>query len=110
MNSPASSVERFQRFCRLVGFDLAAHQVRIAEAILGPQREVLVVVPRGAGKTRLVAALSLWHLLTHPEPQAYVGAAARDQARVCFEYARAMARHPAVARRVTVRHNELRVD
>lgn len=108
--SSSTELERFRRFAALVGLNLEPFQLRIAEAVFGPEREAVVLLPRGQGKSTLVACLTLFHLLTHPEPRAYVGAASREQARAVFEPARAMARHPAVAPHVTVRHLELRTD
>lgn len=105
----SSQVERFERFCALVGLRLEPFQIEIARAIFGPQREVLILLPRGQGKTTLCAAVSLFHLLTEPNPAAYCAAASRDQARILFEAARTLAAHPLIAPKVTARHLELRV-
>jgi phage terminase large subunit-like protein len=99
----------FFNFCEQVGFDLEPFQKRIARAAFGDQRELLVLLPRGNGKSRLTGALAVHHLLTTERPAAYVAAASRDQARVVFEYARDFATHPSVGDRIVTRHLELRV-
>jgi phage terminase large subunit-like protein len=98
----------FLAFCASVGFELEPFQRRIARAAFGPERELVVLCPRGQGKSRLAGALAVHHLLTVPRAAVYIAAASRDQARVVFEYAREVAFHPAVAERIVVRHLELR--
>ncbi len=93
-----------------MGLELEPFQRKIARTIFGPQRETLILLPRGNGKSCLTGALAVHHLLTTPRPAAYVAAASRDQARVIFEYARDFATHPAVEQRFAVRHLELRID
>jgi phage terminase large subunit-like protein len=70
--------------------------------------ESLALASRGAGKSSLIAAMCVHHLLTVPDAAAYVAASSREQAAVLFEYARAIAEHPAVEGRIVVRHLELR--
>jgi HNH endonuclease/Terminase large subunit, T4likevirus-type, N-terminal len=107
--SPTSSAKRFERFCGLVALELEPFQRKIVRELYG-SRELLVLCPRGNGKTTLFAALALFHLVMTREPAVYVAAASRDQARLTFETARKMAaRHAAVEQRVTPRWNELRV-
>ena len=100
----------FGNFCRrFIGLNLEPFQEMIVREFFGGCREMLVLLPRGNGKTELFAALALFDLLVTPEPAVYVAAASRDQARLAFERARKMAvRHPEIERRVKVRHNELR--
>jgi phage terminase large subunit-like protein len=105
-----STAADFFRFADSINFGVEPFQKRIVRAIYGAQREVLVLLPRGNGKTTLLAAVALHHVLTHPRPAVYCAASSRDQARVLFEAALAHAKHPAVADRVTLRHLEMRVD
>ena len=98
----------FADFCIGVGLKLAPFQRKIVKAILGPQRETLVLLPRGNGKSTLLGAFAVWHLLRTPDAAAYVAASSRDQARVIYEYARGFATHPFIDDRVIVRHLELR--
>ncbi|MGI8462579.1 MAG: terminase large subunit domain-containing protein [Solirubrobacterales bacterium] len=110
-SSTTSSAKAFERFCReYVGLALEPFQRKIVRELYAPRRELLVMIPRGNGKTTLFSALALFHLVGSREPAVYVAAASRDQARLTFETARKMAsRHPALERRVTSRWNELRV-
>ena len=50
----------FPEFAEQVGLDLEPFQKRIARALTSPREEVLILLPRGQGKTVLVAAFALW--------------------------------------------------
>lgn len=95
-------------FCELIGEPLEPFERRIARAHFGPQREVVAVLPRGNLKTTLAAKIALHHLLTVEGASVTIGAASRDQARICFERLRGFAQHPALADCLVVRHLELR--
>ncbi len=89
------------------GLDLEPFQRRIARAALGPERELLVLLPRGNGKTCLQALVALHHLLTVDDAEVFCCASSRDQARILFQYAAKFARaidHPNLVHR----HLELR--
>ena len=104
-----SSARSFEHFADQVGLSLEPFQRKIARAAFGSERELLVLLPRGNGKTTLAAALAVHHVLTVASPAVYVAAASRDQARVMYEAARTFAQHPSVADDLTMRHLELRV-
>ncbi len=95
-------------FCELIGEPLAPYQRRIARLYFGPEREVAAILPRGNAKTTLAALVGLHHLLTVEEAAVTIGAASRDQARICFERMRGFAQHPALEELLVVRHLELR--
>ncbi|HWF31126.1 MAG TPA: terminase large subunit [Solirubrobacteraceae bacterium] len=102
----------FLRFCAAVEFTPEDHQRRIARMVLA-HPESLALLPRGQGKSQLIAAICVHHLLSVPDAAIYVAAASRDQAAVIYEYARDFALHPAIggSRRsgsILVRHLELR--
>jgi phage terminase large subunit-like protein len=99
----------FHALCRAVGYPLAPFQRRIARAAFGPEREVGVSLPRGHGKSTLLALLALHHVLTVPDASVYIGAGAREQARIVGAIIRRYALHAALAGRLTVRHDELRL-
>jgi hypothetical protein len=101
----ASGYRGFLELCERIDFTPEPHQRKIAKAALG-SRELLVLLPRGNGKSAIAGALCVHHLLTHPEPRIYLAAASGDQARVVFEYARAAAED---IDGVVIRHLELRV-
>jgi len=54
----------FPAFAEQVGLRLEPFQKKIAKAAAGPERELVVLLPRGQGKTTLLAALAVHHLLT----------------------------------------------
>ncbi len=103
------SVSAFGRFCRLVGLALEPSQVEIVEHVFCGRRELLVLLPRGNGKSSLMAAVALWHLLTTERAAVYVAAASREQASVLFDICRTMATsHPDIERRVEITRREIR--
>lgn len=100
-------VTSFTAFCRLIGLELEPFQRRIASAAAGPERELAVLLARGNGKTTLLAAIALHHLLTVERAEVYCAAASREQARILYEAAARFAReleHP----HLVDRHLELR--
>lgn len=110
--SPAvtKKVEQVCKFARLVGIEIEPFQKLILRELFSDRQEIVALLPRGNGKTGLMAVVAIHHLLTHPEPAVYCAAASRDQAKILWEEARKLAlRNPAVAARITFRHNELRV-
>jgi phage terminase large subunit-like protein len=110
MSSTASSprAEQFADFCKLVGLKLEPFQKRIVADLYSERREALVLIPRGNGKTTLLAALALWHLISRPDAKIAIGAASREQAGVLFEIAYSMASHPTIAKRVEITRREIR--
>jgi phage terminase large subunit-like protein len=97
----------FTAFCARIGLELEPFQKRIAKAVAGPERECVVLLPRGQGKTTLLAAIALYHLITIEGAAVYCAAASREQARILFEAAAGFARvleHP----NIVDRHLELR--
>jgi phage terminase large subunit-like protein len=97
-----------ERFAAELERPLLPHQRRIAAAHLGPQRETAAVLPKGNLKTSLGAVIALHHMLSVERPYVVLAASSRDQARVCFEEAKALAEHPALGGSIVVRHLELR--
>jgi phage terminase large subunit-like protein len=96
----------FRRFAKQVGYPLERWQARIIAACFADEPEALILLPRGNGKSTLLAALAVHHLLTVERPAIYCAASSRDQARVIYEAAREFAER---AGGVTLRHLELRV-
>lgn len=79
-------------FCDVIAESLEPHERRIARVHFGDRREVYAILPRSNLKTGLAAKIGLHHLLTVPEAAVTIGAARRDQARICFERMRALLR------------------
>ena len=89
MNSTLSSTDKFARFAeRYCGLRLEPFQRIIIEEVFSDRRESLILLPRGNGKSSLLAALGLFHPLSTPNAAAYVAAASREQAQVLFDMAR----------------------
>jgi phage terminase large subunit-like protein len=107
-----SSADRFAAFAgRFCGLDLEPFQHVIAREVFEARRELLVTMPRGCGKTSLLAALGLYKLLSTPNPEIYCCAASRDQARLLLEIAKRMIRGSAdLEQRITSRYSELRAN
>lgn len=99
----------FLKFADFVGLGLEDFQRKIARAYFDGQRELLILLPKGNGKTTLMAAVAVHHLLTHPDPAVYCGAASVQQARILFEAAREMTRK-LPPRHFTRRALELRAE
>jgi phage terminase large subunit-like protein len=98
---------RFESFCETIGLELEPFHRRIARAAAGPEREFVALLPRGNGKTYLIAAIAVHHLLTVEGAAVYCAAASRNQARILFESALGFVQkleHP----NIVVRHLELR--
>jgi phage terminase large subunit-like protein len=85
-------LEAFVRFSSLLtredGSSLRIEQWQIeVVADLLDAKEGVLTVPKGNGKTSLLAALALYHLLTTPNASAYIAAASRDQATILYNSA-----------------------
>src|SRR5215213_9460277 len=109
MRSPPDRFAAFAgRFC---GLTLEPFQHEIAAEVFSARRELLVTMPRGNGKTSLLAALALFKLLSTRDPEIYACAASRDQARLLLDIAKRMIRGSAdLERRITSRYSELRAN
>jgi phage terminase large subunit-like protein len=81
----------FAEFCSHGGLELEPFQKRIFRAVSGPERECVVLIPRDNGKSRLVAAVAVWWLVTGTE-SVFCAATSRDQAHLVLTYAKRMAR------------------
>lgn len=97
-------VDAFAAFCLLLRTDrggrfrLEDWQRGIAKSILVDGIvETVVLIPKGNGKTTLLAALALWHLLTTDEARCYIGAASAQQAGEMFRHARRFVERDAAA-------------
>ncbi len=92
----------FIEFCDQIGLQLEPFQKRIAKTVTGPQREALVLLPKGNGKTTLMAATALWYLTEKPGAKIYCAASSIPQARILFEQAQMFLRrlqHPNLVER-----------
>jgi phage terminase large subunit-like protein len=82
-----NGIRGFLALVERLWLELPPFQRKIARAAFGAERELLVLLPRGNGKSRLFGLLAVHHLLTHREPQVFIAASSREQASVVFGYA-----------------------
>lgn len=72
--------------------------------------ELIVLIPKGNGKTTLMAALAVFHLLLTPNANCYIGAADREQASEMYRFAEHYCRsEPELARLVRLRPSTKRI-
>jgi phage terminase large subunit-like protein len=88
------TLEHFAEFCRRFivldngrPFELEPFQRLILAGFFAGVTEILVLLPKKNGKTTLLAALALYHLIYTPDAACYIAASAKDQARIMYEQA-----------------------
>lgn len=69
--------------------------------------ETLIVIPKKNGKTTLLAALALYHLLTTVDAECVIAASSRDQAQILLKQARKFVRHSGLAEFMRVKQREI---
>jgi hypothetical protein len=90
------SLTDFTRFCRHLKteagkpFALKEFQRRLLQDYFDGTRETVIMIPTGNGKTTLLAALALYHMLRVPNAQVLFVASAADQAGTLFKQARTL--------------------
>jgi phage terminase large subunit-like protein len=84
----------FVRFCANVltlssgkPFKLEPFQKRLLADYFGGSRETLVLLSKKNGKTTLLAALALYHLIRTRDAECVIGATSRDQATILYDQA-----------------------
>lgn len=90
---------RFAEFCDEIlrledgsQFKLYPEQMVMLADYFAGTTETLILVPKKNGKTSLLAALAIWHLLTTEDADCVIAAASRDQASVLLRQARGFIR------------------
>ncbi len=93
---------RFVKFTTMIEtedeqpFHLEGWQKLVLLAYFAGIAEILILIPKGNGKTCLLAALAVFHLLTEKHPEVYIGASNKTQAATMYNEARRMSQlHPA---------------
>jgi phage terminase large subunit-like protein len=98
---PPAEVAQFQRFCAELRVEDGSPLLLYPEEleILGPYfegaTETVILLTKKNGKSTLIAALALYHLLSTPFANCIIVAAARDQAQLIMDQARPMIRQSA---------------
>lgn len=114
---PAASLDSFATFCGRLKlengqpFALEPFQHEMLADYFGGATETLILIPKKNGKSTLLGALALFHLLTTPSALCVVGAASRDQASILFDQAAGFVRRsPGLAEYIDVKkgYRELR--
>ena len=88
-----SELDVFERFASALTLDtgdpliLEPFQRRILRDYFEGVRETLVILSKKNGKTTLLAALALYHLIATENAECVIGAASRDQATILYEQA-----------------------
>jgi phage terminase large subunit-like protein len=92
------SLKGFAAFCHDLRTDagtpmeLEAFQRTMLTDYFAGAAETVIIIPKGNGKTTLLAALALYHLENTPSPKVLMVAASRDQARTMFDQAAGLIR------------------
>lgn len=114
-SSPASdTLDGFAAFCALLTledgspFVLHEFQRQMLADYFGGARETLILIPKKNGKSTLLAALALHHLLVTSDAECVIAAAARDQAEILLKQAQGFIRRSdGLAARLMVRRREI---
>ncbi len=86
-------LEEFAAFCGRLELEsgrrmrLEPFQAELLADYFAGAQETLALLPKKNGKSTLMAALALWHLLTVEDAECLVAAASRDQATILYEQA-----------------------
>lgn len=103
-------LDMFARFCTALVLEdgramlLEPFQREIVGDYFAGANEVLVLIPKKNGKSTLLAALALYHLITTPDAECVIGAASRDQATILYDQAAGFVRRtPGLAERVDIK-------
>lgn len=91
-------LETFEKFCLQLKLPdrrplvVEEFQRQILSDYFDGIRETLILIPKKNGKTTMLAALAVYHLLTTPDAACYVGASSREQARILYDEAAGLCR------------------
>jgi phage terminase large subunit-like protein len=87
------ALDAFARFCAALTLEQGGpmllfpeQRTMLADYFAGVV-ETLILLQKKNGKTTLLAALALWHLLTEPDAECLIGATSREQASILYEQA-----------------------
>jgi phage terminase large subunit-like protein len=114
----SSDLDAFERFCGALTLDngrpfvVEPFQRTMLGDYFAGARESVILIAKKNGKTTLMAALALFHLLTTREAECLIAAASRDQAQIMFDAAAGFVkRSEGLQARLTVRrgYREIRM-
>ena len=115
---PLAELEAFARFCERAlttesgrPFTLEPFQREILADFFGGSRELVVILAKKNGKSSLLAALAIWHLISVAFAEVVVVAASRDQAGILLRQVVGFVRRsPVLQARLKVVQREIRCD
>jgi phage terminase large subunit-like protein len=90
------SLAGFKKFCSTLRIEggkplkLYPEQLAMLEDYFKGIRETLILISKKNGKTTLMAAVALYHLLTNPDAYCVIGASSEDQATILYHQAARM--------------------
>jgi phage terminase large subunit-like protein len=90
---PASELDLFGRFCGELSLEdggpmtLEEFQHEMLADYFGGAVETLILISKKNGKSTLLAALALYHLISTPDAECVIAAASRDQATILYDQA-----------------------
>src|SRR4030095_17192312 len=105
------SLADFATFCRKLRTEAGRPLVlgKFQRDLLVPHfrgiRETVIVLPTGNGKTTLLAALAVYHMLRVPNAQVLIVASATDQAATLFKQCRTLIYDSPYADRLDVKNS-----
>lgn len=88
-----SELSVFARFCEALTLEqggpliIEPFQRRMLRDYFDGCRETVILLPKKNGKTTLLAALALYHLIVTPDAECVIGATSRDQATILYDQA-----------------------
>ena len=77
----------FRTFCRILGLRIEPFQVFLLALYFAGIQELVILIPKKNGKTTLLAALALYHLLMVAKAECIIVASSRDQAMILLNQA-----------------------
>jgi phage terminase large subunit-like protein len=108
--SERSGLDAFVRFCAALTVEsgepmtVEGFQRLMLADYFGGATETLILIPKKNGKTTLLGALGLFHLIVTPDAECVIAAASRDQATILFDQAAGFVRRTSgLADRVVIR-------
>lgn len=107
---PEYSLRGFKQFCKVLKLEngtpmaLEDFQCQMLVDHFGESIETLIIISKKNGKSTLLAALALYHLIVTDDAECVIGAASRDQATILYDQGAGFVRRsPALAARVDVK-------
>jgi len=112
--TPTDELAVFADFCSTLTLEsgaqmqLEAFQAQMLADYFGSANELVILLPKGNAKSTLLGMLALFAVLTEPDGEVLIVAAARDQAAIMLRQAQGLVRrHPDLRSRLTVKQREI---